>query len=186
MSIRPACSSARPRGTRISGLLRGGPSRLIMSHGRRKVGRVVRCAVLIGLALILLVGCGGSGTSPSQVATAAGATTCDDSGFVLQGSATGANDVIYDCRFAAALPKCVTYSGRIASDATEQVSLLFARSLNTLKPVCLKWHAEALHQRQVRAAKRAARAALKDMWHGILGSSRNAVADALREVAKNA
>jgi hypothetical protein len=92
---------------------------------------------------------------------------------------THEKDVIYDCRFADKLPKCVTYSGNIASDATGTVQLLFTSALNSGKPACLTW-VRAAKARLARiaarkaAARRAARAqayeaalerAAKEPWH---------------------
>ena len=97
-------------------------------------------------AAALLAGCGGSTTSPSQVATAAGASFCNNSGFYIQSKLNGDKSVIYDCRFAGKLPKCVTDSGNIASDATETVQLLFVNSLGAQKPACLSWVSTAKAQ----------------------------------------
>jgi hypothetical protein len=97
----------------------------------------------------VLSGCGGGAASPAEVASGAGATSCDNSGFYIQNKLSGGKSVIYDCRFARKLPKCVTYSGNIASDSTDEVALLFQGSLNAGKPPCLAWHKKAV----VRQAK---------------------------------
>lgn len=125
---------------------------------RRNITLAALAVVLAGGVAVgvVIATRGGGPASPTLVARAAGAATCDNSGFYIQSKLTSEKDVIYDCRFGRALPKCVTYSGNIASDATEQVSLLFAGSLNSSKPACLAWHAQAIHLRQVRAAHRAA------------------------------
>jgi hypothetical protein len=107
-------------------------------------------------AASLLAGCGGGAASPSKVASVAGATTCDNSGFYVQSKLTGHKDVIYDCRFARKLPKCVTYSGNIANDATGEVQLLFSGSLNARKPACLSWVAAARKRLAQIAARKAA------------------------------
>lgn len=103
----------------------------------------------------VVAGCGSATVSPSHVASVAGATSCDNSGFYIQSKLTGDKAVIYDCRFAEKLPKCVTYSGNIASDATEEVQLLFATSINSQHPACLSWVETA----KARLAKIAARKA---------------------------
>lgn len=110
--------------------------------------------VAVGAVLLvsLLSGCGGGAASPSQVAGAAGATMCDNSGFYVQSKLTNEKQVIYDCRFAAKLPKCVTYSGNIADNATVEVQLLFSQSLNSKKPACLAWVKAA--QERLAAARR--------------------------------
>jgi hypothetical protein len=109
-------------------------------------------------AAALLAGCGGGGPSASQVATAAGASFCNNSGFYIQSKLTGNKSVIYDCRFAGKLPACVTYSGSIASDATATVQLLFANSLDGRKPACLSW-LSAAKARQAAASEAASQKA---------------------------
>ncbi len=125
------------------------PSRAARGRKGRKIlgglGAVVAAAAL-------LAGCGGGAASPSQVATAAGASSCNNSGFYIQSKITGNKSVIYDCRFAEKLPKCVTYSGSIASDSTETVQLLFANSLGAQKPACLSWLSTAEAQQAAASA----------------------------------
>jgi hypothetical protein len=120
------------------------------------------------LAATLLAGCGGGAASASEVASVAGATACDNSGFYVQSKLTGHNEVIYDCRFAKKLPKCVTYSGKLAIDATSQVELLFATALNPSRPACLRWlkSAEAAKADAARNAwKLAVRRTGSEPWH---------------------
>lgn len=148
--------------------------------------RLAACApaavypVLVSAVVLVLAGCGGGGAaSPSTVATAAGATACDNSGFYVENKISKDKSTIYDCRFAHGLPKCVTYSGNIASDATEEVQLLFSNAINAQKPTCLGWVALAKARlariaAQKAAAKQAARASAylaalarsaKEPWH---------------------
>lgn len=115
-----------------------------------------RLAVAMVVAAAVLAGCGGSGVSASQVASAAGAKTCSDSGFYIQSKLTGNKLVIYDCRFVGRLPACVTYSGNIATNATVAVQFLFASSLGAREPACLSWLSAAKARRA--AAREAARA----------------------------
>lgn len=119
-----------------------------------KRGAAVGCSLIV--MAILLAGCGGSTVSTSQVAAAASAQSCDNSGFYVQSKITNEKDTIYDCRFSGAtLPKCVTYSGNIARDATEEVTLLFSDTVGGQgKPRCLA-------ERRAAEAKAARRAALK-------------------------
>lgn len=73
-------------------------------------------------ASALLAGCGGGMASPSKVATAAGATACDDSGMyvrpIIYPSRTstrhirGDREEVYDCVFRHRLPECVVYEGK--------------------------------------------------------------------------
>lgn len=119
----------------------------------------------LGIAALLaatLAGCGGSAASPTKVAEAAGASHCDNSGFYIESKLTDKKETIYDCRFPAGLPKCVTYSGNIASNSTDEVSLLFEGSLNARKPACLLWVRQAkAHRAKVAAERAAARAAAR-------------------------
>lgn len=85
--------------------------------------------------MMALAGCGG-GTSPSQVAQAAGASSCDKSDYYLIIKTTGEHETIYDCVFPSGL-KCVTYQNGIANDSTEVARLVFSTSLGTPKPSCL-------------------------------------------------
>jgi hypothetical protein len=99
----------------------------------------VKTTVLLLIAgmMVALAGCGGGGPSPTQVAAAADATACDNSGFYMQSKLSDDKAVIFDCRFAKGLPKCVTYSGNIATDASAEVTAVFATSLNSQRPRCL-------------------------------------------------
>jgi len=124
---------------------------------RRRQGRAIVGGLVAAVAAAaVLAGCGG--TSPSQVAIAAGARFCNNSGFYIQSKLTGNKSVIYDCRFAGKLPACVTYSGSIASDATATVQLLFANSLDGRKPACLSW-LSAAKARQAAASEAASQKA---------------------------
>lgn len=125
----------------------------------------------IAVGVVLATRSGGP-ASPQLVSSAAGAAMCENSGFYSESKLTGEKTVIYDCRFAQSLPKCVTYSGNIASDATSEVSLLFAGSLNSQKPACLSWHAQAVRKRaaaraaaRLRAYTAALRRASHEPWH---------------------
>jgi hypothetical protein len=86
--------------------------------------------------LVVLAGCASSGARhhqtpgvPRKVADSAGATACVDSGYRLVTRA------IYDCQLATGPDKCVTYDGRIASDATREARFFFASADH--KPTCL-------------------------------------------------
>ncbi|MGH3429627.1 MAG: hypothetical protein ACRDQZ_19005 [Mycobacteriales bacterium] len=114
----------------------------------------------------LLAACGGGAASPDKVAVAAGATSCDNSGFYIQSKLTNEKDVVYDCRFAQKLPKCVTYSGNVADDATDEVQVIFSNSLNSRRPACLEERAAAQRVvEQRRQAKAAARARVREIAH---------------------
>ena len=128
------------------------------------VRRLILSGALV-TAAALLAGCGGGAASPGTVAQAAGATSCDNSGFFVESKLTNEKDVIYDCRFADALPKCVTYSGNIARDATTEVSYLFAGSLNGGKPKCLAEWKAAKAQRAQTAYNAALARDRETRWH---------------------
>lgn len=78
--------------------------------------------------------------------------SCDNSGFYLQNKLTNSKETIYDCRFSGAFPKCVTYTGNIASNSTLEVSLLFSDSIGSSKPACLREYQQA----KAKAARNAA------------------------------
>lgn len=96
-------------------------------------------AAILGILLVVLTsGCGGGGASMSQVANAAGANSCDNSGYYLIIKTTGEKDTIYDCAFAPDNQmRCVTYANGIANDATAAVRLVFSTTLGPGKPPCL-------------------------------------------------
>ena len=95
---------------------------------------IVALAAALALAL---AGCGGS-ASPAQVATAAHAESCDNSGFYIVSKITGSKETVYDCSFAVfPYSRCVTYQGGIAADSTSVVRFLFASVLGQTKPSCL-------------------------------------------------
>ena len=123
-------------------------------------------------AAVLCAGCGSGGLSAAQVARAAGATACVDSGAYIQSRITGRKDEIYNCRFSSQLPKCVTYASNVATDVTGEASLLFASALNARAPKCLAEHraAAARRARAAAAAKQrryvaALKADLHAPWH---------------------
>ncbi len=124
-------------------------------------------------AVALLAGCGGGAASPGTVAQAAGATSCDNSGFYIQSKVTSDKQVIYDCRFSGGgLPKCVTYTGNIASNETELVSILFSNSVGSGKPRCLtEWkaaiarRAQAAHLAKLRKLLAELKADRHAAWH---------------------
>lgn len=94
-------------------------------------------AAAIGVAILLSTsGCGG-GTSPSDVAKAAGAQSCDSSGYGVISQITSKKQTIYDCTFGDGTTKCVTYANDIANDSTALVRLLFQNKLGSGKPSCL-------------------------------------------------
>jgi hypothetical protein len=131
---------------------------------------MARRATLLGaVALGALAGCGGSGPSPAEVARAAGATSCDNSGFYIQNRLSNTKDVIFDCRFAGSLPKCVTYSGNIADDASEQASLLFSTSVGHQgKPRCLAERRAAIARQRAARERRYTQALVAsehERWH---------------------
>ena len=74
--------------------------------------------------------------SPGTVASAAGALSCDSSGYYITTAVSG-KETVYDCSMASGKTLCVTYHGGIASDSTEIVRLAFANTLLTTKPSCL-------------------------------------------------
>jgi len=92
---------------------------------------------VIFLALALVSGCGGSSTSSSDVATAAGAQSCDQSGYGITSQITNKTQPIFDCSFSDGSAKCVTYANGIASNSTAMVRLLFQNKLGSGKPSCL-------------------------------------------------
>lgn len=87
-------------------------------------------------SLVVVAGCGSSGAPhlhrsriPQRIADSAGAVTCVNTGYHLITRA------IYDCQFATGPDKCVTWGGRIATDATEEVRFAFSTAAS--KPTCL-------------------------------------------------
>jgi hypothetical protein len=94
---------------------------------------------LLPLAFIALVaGCGGgSGTPASTVAKAAGAESCEDSGYGLVIRTTNKKETIYNCTVANGTTKCVTYRGGVAQDSTARVRLFWKTALKSQRPSCL-------------------------------------------------
>jgi hypothetical protein len=73
----------------------------------------------------------------TEVATAANAVSCNDSGFYLVSNLTGKKSTIYNCTFAPAGTRCITYEGGLATDATDEVRLVFSTTLGSNRPSCL-------------------------------------------------
>ncbi len=99
------------------------------------------CAAAL-LPMASLVGCGSSTASASKVTDAAGATSCDSSGYYLVLKTTGDHETIYDCTFTSGADfkttkKCVTFENGIADDSTAEVRLVFSTTLGSPKPSCL-------------------------------------------------
>jgi len=99
--------------------------------------RLVSIVAAVTVAFVM-AGCGGSGNpSPSTVADAAGAVSCDNSGFYGTGMADGKKHTIYDCMFAGQTqPACVAYVNGIAKVVTDEVRAGFEGVTNG-KPACV-------------------------------------------------
>lgn len=91
-------------------------------------------AVVVGI-LIYGAARGHSSTSPSAVAAAIGAQSCDDSGFTISTLISG-QETVYDCSIDGNA-YCVTYKGGLATDSTSVVKLAFANTLGSVGPSCL-------------------------------------------------
>jgi hypothetical protein len=74
--------------------------------------------------------------SPGTVANAANASYCDDSGYNMSSKLSGEKDTIYGCQIGSRM-RCVTYSGRIANDATLEVRFALQNTLGASNPSCL-------------------------------------------------
>ena len=108
----------------------------------KRLGLLRWAAGVCGLFTFALVsGCGSGGPSPSDVATAAAATSCNLSAYAIVSQLTGKQEAIFDCTFPDGSVKCVTYANGIATDSTEAVRLLFANKLGPGRPPCLEGQA---------------------------------------------
>jgi len=91
------------------------------------------------LAAVLIAGkalAGGSHQlTPVSVATLAGASSCDESGYTVRNRLDGSTQTIYDC-LVRQRARCVTVSDGIASDSTLEVRLLFRNTLGATRPAC--------------------------------------------------
>lgn len=74
--------------------------------------------------------------SPSTVAAAAGASSCDSSGYYIK-TTVGGKQTVYDCFMPSGKTICVTYHAGVASDSTVLVRAIFANTLGATTPSCL-------------------------------------------------
>lgn len=88
-----------------------------------------------GLRYVGLLGGSGSGDQSGTIAAQIGGT-CGETGYYVQSRLDGSKLRIYDCTTPSRGEMCVTYSGGIASDSTDEVKLLFANELGGSKPAC--------------------------------------------------
>lgn len=94
-------------------------------------------ALVVAAAFVVVAaGCDSSSSSPAKVAEAAGASSCDNSGYYLIIKTTGEKETIYDCSFPSG-QKCVTYANGIANDSTQTVRIVFSTALGQKQPSCL-------------------------------------------------
>lgn len=111
------------------------------SAWRRVVGRTAGAIVLVAVALaaygIWHSHHNALADHSARVAQEANAYSCTDTGFYLTSKLDGSKQVIYDCSFGGSSSKCVTEAGGLATDATEEVQLLFADTLGSQKPSCI-------------------------------------------------
>jgi hypothetical protein len=61
--------------------------------------------------------------------------TCAKTTYYIQSKIDGSKQTIYDCTVDSK-EMCVTYSGGIATDSTDEVKLLFQNTLGTEEPSC--------------------------------------------------
>ncbi len=101
----------------------------------------VPAVIVAGLLLVAAVNWGWinshiihPGPSMTEVATAANAVSCNDSGFYLVSTLTGAKTTIYNCTFAPSGTRCVTYHGGVADDATAEVRIAFSSAISSGRP----------------------------------------------------
>ena len=106
-----------------------------MKVALKLIGFVIAICIALGV-VDLIHNPFGHGAGASSVATLAGASSCDDSGYYLKNRLDGSEQTVYDCLIRGR-SKCVTVTGGIASDSTLEVRLLFKSVLGSAKPGCL-------------------------------------------------
>jgi len=122
------------------GLLTFTPLTETVDRPRRHWGRELAGAIVLVVAAWLLltqVIFTGDSDKSAQVRQAAGASWCEQSGYQLLSHLDGSKTTVYDCGFPHGRERCVTMSGGITRDATEEVRLLFASTIGAAKPGCL-------------------------------------------------
>jgi hypothetical protein len=102
------------------------------------IGMIVVGAIVLVIVFGSRKSHGALADQSAQVAAVANATSCTDTGYYLQSKLDGSKEVIYDCAIPGSVwNQCVTEQGGIASNATEEVRLLFANALGGQRPSCL-------------------------------------------------
>jgi hypothetical protein len=86
----------------------------------------------------VVAGCGGGSADHSaRIASAAGASSCQPSGYGLKNRFDGTKTDIYNC-WIRGVEKCVTEEGGLTHDMTVTARLVFANDLSGKKPDCVK------------------------------------------------
>jgi hypothetical protein len=106
-------------------------------HGLRNLIATIALAAAAWLLLTHVVFNKHHATHASDVRSAAGASSCQESGYQLLSHLDGSKTTIYDCGFPNGRERCVTMTDGVTRDATAEVRLLFAGTLGAEKPACL-------------------------------------------------
>lgn len=105
-------------------------------HLRRILGAVA--LVIVGwLLLTQVIFTGGDSDQSAKVRSSSGASWCRESSYQLVNHLDGSKATVYDCGFPHGRERCVTMSGGVTRDSTEEVRLLFAGTLGAEKPGCV-------------------------------------------------